>query len=204
MVDDQLRSRGIVNQRILDAFVKVPRHLFVPPSELAEAYSDHPLSIGQGQTISQPYMVAYMLEKSELAGDERVLEIGTGSGYQTALLAELVRKVYTIERIPDLLTTAQTKLKKMNYQNITYIIGDGTLGWPEFAPYDRIIVSAAAAQIPPVYISQIREGGILVIPTGGEYSQELIQATKAGKNWRLQSWGGCVFVKLIGQQGWKG
>ncbi len=204
MVDDQLRSRGIANQRILNAFLKVPRHLFVPPSELAEAYSDHPLGIGQGQTISQPYMVAYMLEKSELAGDERVLEIGTGSGYQTALLAELVREVYTIERIPDLLTTAQTKLKKMNYQNITYIIGDGTLGWPEFVPYDRIIVSAAAAQIPPVYISQIREGGILVIPTGGEYSQELIQATKVGKDWRLQSWGGCVFVKLIGQQGWKG
>lgn len=203
MVDDQLRTRGITGQRILNAFLKVPRHLLVSKAELAQAYEDHPLSIGRGQTISQPYMVAYMLEKLKLVGQERVLEIGTGSGYQTALLAELVSHVYTIERIPELSTSAETKLKEMKYQNITYKIGDGSLGWPECAPYDRIIVSAAASQIPPAYISQIQEGGVLVIPIGNEYTQELIQATKFGKDWKLQSWGGCVFVKLIGQQGWK-
>ena len=199
MVENQLKTRGIKDPRILEAFLKVPRHLFTPDNEISQAYEDHPLSIGLGQTISQPYMVAYMLDKLELTGEEKVLEIGTGSGYQTALLDQLVKQVYTVERLPELLNSAKEKLQRLGYKNIIYNVGDGSLGWPEFAPYDRIIVSAASPAIPDDYNKQLRDKGILVIPVGDKYVQELIQARKKGNDWQLQSYGSCVFVKLIGQ-----
>ena len=203
MVTDQLIAGGIKDNRLLEAMMKVPRHAFVNAGMQSQAYEDRPLQIGQGQTISQPMMVAIMTEALELKGDEKILEIGTGSGYQAAVLAELVKDVYTIERIDSLSINARRVLHKLLYKNIHFRIGDGTVGWPEEAPFDGIIVTAGSPEIQKSFLSQLKDGGRLVIPVGGETVQELVVITKVGETFRTRTVTGCRFVKLIGQYGWK-
>lgn len=203
MVEEQLRRRGIRDQRVLEAMIKVPRHSFVPEAHRGAAYEDRPLPIGEEQTISQPYMVAIMTQSLELKGEERVLEIGTGSGYQTAILAELAKEVCTIERLPLLLERAQSTLRYLGYENIFFRMGDGTKGWPEKAPFDGIIVTAGAPEIPQTLLSQLADGGRLVIPVGPRYTQTLFKVTRQGKNYREEEITGCVFVPLLGEYGWK-
>ena len=166
MVESQIKARGIKDQRVLDAMLKVKRHLFVPSDKRHLAYEDFPLPIGEGQTISQPYIVALMTELLALKGAERVLEIGTGSGYQAAILAELVKEVYTIEIMEPLARQSEALLKELNYGNIKVKMGDGFMGWPEFSPFDGIIVTCAPEKIPPPLLEQLAEGGRLVIPVG--------------------------------------
>ncbi len=203
MVEEQLRRRGIRDNRVLEAMSKVPRHIFVPEAHKGASYEDRPLPIGEGQTISQPYMVAIMTQSLELGGEERVLEIGTGSGYQTAILAELAKEVCTIERIPQLLERAQSTLQSLGYINIFFRIGDGTKGWPEKAPFDGIIVTAGAPEIPQTLLAQLADGGRLVIPVGPRYTQTLYKVTRRGKNYKEEDITGCVFVPLLGEYGWK-
>jgi protein-L-isoaspartate(D-aspartate) O-methyltransferase len=203
MVEEQLAGRGIKSENVLEAMRRVPRHLFVEEGLLGQAYSDWPLPIGEGQTISQPFMVAYMTEALRLRGREKVLEIGTGSGYQAAVLSLLSEKVFSIERIPALAARARKLLDELNYSNVAVKVGDGTLGWPEEAPFDGIIVTAAAPETPPPYIQQLAEGGRLVIPVGGKYLQELIRVTKIKGRFIKESLGGCRFVKLVGKYGWR-
>jgi protein-L-isoaspartate(D-aspartate) O-methyltransferase len=202
MVQRQLIPRGISDRRVLAAMEEVPRHLFVGESLHDEAYDDNPLPIGEGQTISQPYMVAVMTELLELKGDERVLEIGTGSGYQAAVLSRLCAWVYTVERIAALSLQAQRTLKACGYENASFRIGDGTLGWPEEAPFDGIIVTAGAPNIPDVLVKQLRIGGRLVIPVGNRFSQtlKLVVRTESGR--RTEDHTGCRFVDLVGRFGW--
>jgi protein-L-isoaspartate(D-aspartate) O-methyltransferase len=203
MVNTQLIPRGIRDRRVLDAMGRVPRHLFVDGATVANAYSDMALPIGEGQTISQPYMVAVMTELLELKGTEKVLEIGTGSGYQAAVLAELSLEVFTIERIISLAEKAKKKFQDLSYVNIYVKAEDGTLGWPEEAPFDRIIITAGSPEIPTPLIEQLAEGGIIVIPVGDLYSQQLLKYRKSGKNPIIEYHTPCVFVPLIGQYGWK-
>lgn len=203
MVETQLIPRGIKDKRVLDAVKKVPRHLFVDEAFYGQAYGDFPLPIGEEQTISQPFMVAVMTEALELKGDERVLELGTGSGYQTAILAELCHKVFSIERISPLAGRARKVLDKLGYGNVLVRIGDGTLGWKEEAPFDAIIVTAGAPEIPQPLTEQLKIGGRLVIPVGGEFMQSLIRVRKTEKGIEKEDMGGCRFVKLIGEHGWK-
>ena len=202
MVRRQIAARGISDPRVLAVMRDVPRERFVPPDYLGEAYADHPLPIGDGQTISQPYMVALMLECLRLRGHERVLEIGTGSGYQTALLAELCAEVYTIERIAALAEAARDRLSEMGCANVHTRIADGTLGWPEAAPFDGIIVSAAAPRVPPPLLEHLAAGGRMAIPVGGVNGQELIVAERVGKSFSETRVCGCIFVKLVGEEGW--
>lgn len=202
MVERQLRARGIRDQRVLAAMARVPREHFVPPARRADAYDDRPLTIGHGQTISQPYMVALMSEALLLTGAERVLEIGTGSGYQTAILAELAARVFTVERVAELSETAKARLDELAYTTVCYRVGDGTLGWPEKAPFDRILVTAGAPEVPPALAAQLVDGGLLVIPVGNEYSQDLLRVQRRGERLRRERLCACVFVKLIGEQGW--
>ncbi|HIE52022.1 MAG TPA: protein-L-isoaspartate(D-aspartate) O-methyltransferase, partial [Armatimonadetes bacterium] len=173
MVERQIRARGVRDPRVLEAMRQVPRHKFVLPSLQAQAYQDTPLPIGLDQTISQPYMVALMTELLELKGPEKVLEVGTGSGYQAAILAELAEQVYTIERIPELAAAARQRLQELGYHNVTVRVGDGTLGWPEEAPFEAIIVTAGGQTVPPALKEQLAEGGRLVIPVGGYRMQDL-------------------------------
>jgi protein-L-isoaspartate(D-aspartate) O-methyltransferase len=173
MVESQLRARGISDSRVLDAMLRVPRDLFVPETNLPEAYEDHPLPIGEGQTISQPYVVALMLESLQLAPTDKVLEVGTGSGYVTALLAELAARVFSIERHPALAERARSVLATLGYANVRVITGDGSLGVPAAAPFDAIIVSAAASVVPPALLDQLRELGRMIIPIGSQDSQQL-------------------------------
>jgi len=203
MVRDQIEARGIHNERLLEAFRKVPRHLFVEEALQNQAYEDYPLPIGDGQTISQPYMVAIMIDALQLTGKENILEIGTGSGYQTALLAELGEEVYSIERIPSLAHRAITILNRMGYYNVTIRIGDGTFGWPEKAPFDAIIVSAGAPEVPEVLKGQLAVGGRLVIPVGTQSMQNLFRVTHTPEGFKTENLGGCTFVKLIGRYGWR-
>ncbi|MDD5450165.1 MAG: protein-L-isoaspartate(D-aspartate) O-methyltransferase [Candidatus Omnitrophica bacterium] len=203
MVDAQLIARGITDRRVLDAFRRVLRHEFVPDSLKKQAYEDHPLPIGEGQTISQPYMVAIMTESLGLKGSEKVLEIGTGSGYQTAILAELAKEVYSIERFADLADAAKKTLDGLGYKNVTVKTGDGTLGWQEQAPYDGIIVTAGAPEIPESLIKQLKESGRLVIPVGGTFSQVLTVFTKKKDKIISNEICGCVFVPLVGKEGWR-
>lgn len=203
MVTEQLIAGGIKDARVLDAMAKVPRHAFVGQGMQNQAYEDRPLQIGQGQTISQPLMVAIMSEALELKGDEKVLEIGTGSGYQAAVLAELAKDVFTIERLDSLSIGARRALHKLLYKNIHFRIGDGTVGWPEEAPFDGIIVTAGSPDIQKAFLDQLKDGGRLVIPVGGKTAQELIVVTKAGDGFRTRTVTGCRFVKLIGEYGWK-
>lgn len=202
MVDTQLASRDIHDSRLLTAFRKVPRHLFIARSWQQDAYKDHPLPIGCGQTISQPYMVALMTQCLELKGGERVLEIGTGSGYQTAILAELAGEVYTIERHPELVEQAREKLKKLGYKRIQLKDDDGTLGWSEHAPYAGIIVTAGAPRVPSLLKEQLADGGRLVIPVGTAFSQMLVVLERRGKRFIEKNICGCVFVPLVGKEGW--
>lgn len=202
MVEEQLRQRGIKDERVLAAFLKVPRHKFVRSQDLWCAYDDYPLPIGYGQTISQPYIVALMTELLELQGNEQVLEIGTGSGYQAAILAELAKEVITIERIPELARRARQVLMSLGYRNVTVLIGDGSLGAPEFAPFDAIIVTAAAPHPPKALLAQLKDGGRLVIPIGDRHLQELVRFIRHGERYEMQQHGPCLFVPLIGEEGW--
>lgn len=202
MVERQIRARGVRDDKVLEAMKKVPRHLFVPRDLVEEAYEDHPLSIGKGQTISQPYMVALMTEALELEGDEKVLEVGTGSGYQTAILAELSREVYSIERIPELAWEAKRRLEDLGYSNVHIKVGNGTLGWPERAPFDAIIVTAGAPKVPEPLKAQLAEGGRLVIPVGSEFHQILYRIRRRGDKFSEEALTSCVFVLLIGEEGW--
>ena len=203
MVEDQLRRRGISDPRVLEAMGKIPRHLFVPEDYRDSAYDDRPLPIGEGQTISQPYMVAIMTQSLELKGGERVLEIGTGSGYQAAVLAEVARELFTIERIPVLAERARKVLLELGYTNISFRTGDGSRGWPEEAPFDGIIVTAGAPEVPRSLKFQLREGGRLVIPTGPRYTQTLYKLTRRGDHFVEEDITGCVFVPLVGDFGWE-
>jgi len=202
MVEEQLIPRGIRDPRVLDAMRKVPRHLFVDESLRDRAYGDYALPIGEGQTISQPYMVAAMTEALELKGDEKVLEIGTGSGYQTAILAELARHVYSIERIPSLAMKAEKLLRKLGYTNISIKVANGTLGWEEEKPFDGIIVTAGSPDVPPTLVEQLKEDGRLVIPVGSKFSQILKKVIKTKEGTVTIDLFPCVFVPLIGEYGW--
>lgn len=196
MVELQIKRRGIRDKRVLDAMLKVPRHLFVPEQMKELAYGDEPLPIGEGQTISQPYIVAYMTETLKLTGREKVLEIGTGSGYQTAILAELAREVYTVELIPELSRRAQKVLSELGFQNIHFLVGDGTRGWPENAPYEAILVSAAPATVPRSLIDQLKDNGRMIIPVGTDY-QELVLIRKIMDGWEEERLIGVRFVPLV-------
>jgi protein-L-isoaspartate(D-aspartate) O-methyltransferase len=202
MLRRQLRGRGIVDLRVLEAMEKVPRERFVSPALINDAYADRALCIGCGQTISQPYIVALMTEALELEGSETVIEIGTGCGYQTAILAELTREVLSIERLEPLAEEARKTIAELGYRQVTIRTGDGTLGWPERAPFSRILVTAMAARCPPALFEQLAEDGILVIPLGGRESQNLLAIRKFEGRMLSTSLSGCRFVPLIGEQGW--
>lgn len=203
MVTTQLVSRGISEAKVLDAFRRVPRHEFVPQSSRAFAYDDCALPIGQGQTISQPYMVAVMTEKLGLSGQEKVLEVGSGSGYQAAILAELCNKVYTIERLPDLSQKAAEIVKSLGNDNVEFIVGDGTEGYATAAPYDAIIVTAGCPGAPQPLLEQLKDGGRLVLPIGNAFQQILTTLTKQGDKFTSEESVPCVFVPLLGKYGWK-
>ena len=203
MVKDQLVPRGIKDPGVLKAMGKIPRHLFVEEALVGEAYNDHPLPIGQQQTISQPYIVALMTQALELTGEEKTLEIGTGSGYQTAILAELSEKVYTVERIRSLMEKARRLLYELGYTNVLFSAFDGTLGWKAYEPYDAIMVTAGAPRVPEPLCEQLAEGGRMIIPIGDKFSQELIKIVRDKDRFRQKNLGGCRFVDLIGIHGWK-
>jgi protein-L-isoaspartate(D-aspartate) O-methyltransferase len=203
MVSTQLLPRQISEPLIIKAFKKVPREKFVPSKYIEGAYGDYPLPIGEGQTISQPFMVALMTQALGLTEETRVLEVGTGSGYQAAILAEIAKEVFTIERFPKLSERAQSILKKLGYKNIYFKIGDGTCGWPDYSPYQAIIVTAGAPRIPPPLIEQLQDGGRLVIPVGGVCGQTLICVHKTPAGLKEEKICGCVFVPLVGKFGWE-
>lgn len=202
MVRQQLASRGISDPRVLDVFSRVPREEFVTPELADSAYTDQPLPIGDGQTISQPYIVALTTEALALRGDERVLDIGTGSGYAAAILSRLAREVFTIERIESLAESARARLARLGYSNVHVMCGDGTLGWPEHAPFDAIAVAASGPVIPNALLAQLAQGGRLVMPVGFEYGQTLVRVTRLGEMFRREAIADVQFVPLIGAQGW--
>ncbi len=204
MVDGQLRRRGLRDERVLAAFAEVPRHLFVPERQRYAAYDDTPLAIGHGQTISQPYIVGLMISLLELQGDERVLEIGTGSGYEAALLAQLAGEVHTVELIPELAREAEVTLVMIGCANVHVHVGDGSLGWPKAAPYPGIIVSAAAPKIPPPLLAQLTEGGRLVLPVAYDYEQLLKVVLRRGDDYDEHVVTAVAFVPLRGKHGWGG
>ena len=203
MVDTQIEARGIHDYRVLEAMRKVPRHLFVGEALQDQAYGDFPLPIGEGQTISQPYIVAEMTQALDLKKDDRVLEIGTGSGYQTAILAELAFRVYTMERVRELFVAARKLLDQLKYHNVVARCSDGTVGWPDESPFDAIIVTAGAPELPEKLVQQLTIGGRLVIPVGNRFSQTLLKVHRNEDGVHKTDLGGCRFVKLIGEHGWK-
>ncbi len=204
MVYEQLRTRDICDDVTLAAMSRVPRERFVREGDCGRAYGDHAMGIGSGQTISQPYMVALMTQSLELTGTEKVLEVGTGSGYQAAILAETGCQVYTIERLAELSAQAEGVILDLGYENVHFTVADGTLGWPEAAPFDRIIVTAGAPEVPPTLIEQLTAPGILVIPIGQEHFQSLLQLKKEETGVvRRRHVCDCIFVKLIGKEGWR-
>ncbi len=203
MVETQLKSRGIQDPGVLTAFLKVPRHEFVPEDLRDQAYQDGPLPIGYNQTISQPYMVAVMVQQASVGPGERVLELGTGSGYQAAILAELGSEVYTAERIPDLAEEAEARLERLGYGKVNVRLSNGTLGWEEQAPFDAIIVSAAAPKIPDPLLEQLAEGGRLIIPLDDGPSQILSLIERTPEGFRKHQGERCTFVPLLGEYGWK-
>jgi len=203
MVQLQLRERGIHDPHVLRIMAALPRHLFVDPAFEAKAYSDSALPIGSSQTISQPYMVGLMTQALELAGDEKVLEIGTGSGYQTAVLAELCDRVFTIERIASVGLEARERLTTMGYTNIVFRIADGSVGWREMAPFDRVLIAAGAPRIPHFLEEQLRIGGIAVMPIGVGENQMLVKAVRTEGGWTRRELCGCAFVPLIGKDAWE-
>ena len=204
MVRDQIEARGVQDPRVLAAMREVPRHLFIPPPYDRDAYRDSPLPIGNGQTISQPYIVAVMTGLLRPGPSDNVLEIGTGSGYQAAILSRLVKTVTSIERIPVVADLARRNLSALHYDNVEVIVGDGTLGYPANAPYDGIIITAASPEIPQPLTGQLAEGGRLVIPVGGRDLQELLVLEKHDGELSRQYHGGVRFVPLIGEHGWTG
>ena len=203
MVNEQIIAREITDERVIDAILKIPRHEFVDPAFCNESYNDYPLPIDCDQTISQPYMVALMTQILELTGQEKVLEIGTGSGYQTAILSELSRYVYSVERFEKLADSAKKIIEKLNYTNISIKVGDGTKGWVDFSPFDCIIITASSPKIPGPLIDQLKDNGRMIIPIGESFSQELILIRKKGDEIITKSICGCVFVPLVGDYGWK-
>ena len=203
MVESQIIARGVTDLSVIKAMRKIPRHLFVSEALVETAYGDHPLPIGEGQTISQPYIIAEMTQALELKGNERILEIGTGSGYQAAVLAAIVDRVYTIERNNTLFLNTKKLFDKLKYHNIVTKYSDGTLGWDQESPFDAIIVTAGGQKIPEPLIKQLSLGGKLIMPVGGNFSQELIIIEKTNTGIITKNLGGCRFVKLIGRHGWK-
>jgi protein-L-isoaspartate(D-aspartate) O-methyltransferase len=210
MTEHQIKARGISDPLVLAAMAKVPRHLFISEKDRYVAYEDHPVSIGEGQTISQPYMVASMTQALLLRGGEKVLEIGTGSGYSTAVLAEIVfandpcrtGAVYSVERIESLSLSARALLEKLGYTGIKLFVGDGSIGLPEFAPFDAILVTAGAPAVPVSLKEQLADGGRLVAPVGDRVFQQLVRVTRTGEHWVEETLEGCTFVPLIGKEGW--
>jgi protein-L-isoaspartate(D-aspartate) O-methyltransferase len=202
MVEEQLKGRGIHDVHVLRIMAAMPRHLFVDPALGARAYSDHALPIGEEQTISQPFMVALMTQALDLTGDEKILEIGTGSGYQTAVLAELADRVFTIERIGPIAASARERLTEMGYNNIVFRCADGSLGWKEMGPFDRILITAGAPRVPAFVGGQLRDGGVAVLPVGTDQEQALVKIVKTEKGLEKKVLTGCTFVPLIGRGGW--
>jgi protein-L-isoaspartate(D-aspartate) O-methyltransferase len=203
MVRSQIIKRGISDERVIKAFLAVPRHEFVPEPLRNNSYDDNPLDIENGQTISQPYMVALMTDLLDLDPKSKVLEIGTGSGYQAAILSCLAGQVYTIERDSELATTAKKVLSNLGYKNIRFFEGDGTLGLPEFAPFDAIIVTAGSPKIPNSLLKQLNEDGCLLCPVGDHEIQRLLKVTYTNEEYRQETFGNCKFVPLVGKEGWK-
>jgi protein-L-isoaspartate(D-aspartate) O-methyltransferase len=203
MIQSQLRARGITDEKVLEAFRRVPRHLFVSEALRDQAYGDFPLPIGEQQTISQPYIVAEMTQALQLDKEDRVLEIGTGSGYQAAIIAEIVYRVYSIERLHSMLVKARRLFDELRYHNVITRYSDGTMGWEQESPFDAIIVTAGAPKIPDTLVNQLAVGGRMIIPVGDRYSQELIKLTRHQQGIHQTRLGGCRFVKLIGEHGWK-
>jgi protein-L-isoaspartate(D-aspartate) O-methyltransferase len=202
MVDRQLAGRGIASPRVLAVMRRVPRDLFLPPGATADAYADAPVSIGSGQTMSQPYMVALMLEALSLRGPEKVLEIGTGSGYQTALLALLAREVFTVERLAPLAERSAATLERLGLRNVRTLCGDGSMGWPEHAPYDAVVVSAAAPQVPASLAAQLEDNGVLVVPVGPDRSVQILHVVRrVGARLEVERGIPCRFVPLVGVEG---
>ncbi len=203
MVQEQIIARGINDPRVIAAMRKISRHLFVDPGIVNRAYDDSALPIGDKQTLSQPYIAARMTESLGLAGSEKVLEVGTGSGYQTALLAELCFNVFSVEKLRSLSRSARTLLDRLDYQNIALHVGDGTIGWSEHAPYDAIIVTAGAPKVPQPLLDQLFVGGRLVIPVGDEQGQTLLCVNRTRTGFKESQLGECKFVKLLGKYGWR-
>lgn len=203
MVRRQIEARGITDRNVLDALRTVPRHLFVSEALRDQAYGDYPLPIGEQQTISQPYIVAEMTQALELGADDRVLEIGTGSGYQAAVLSRIVYRVYTIERIRSLFMQARQLFDRLRYFNIVTRYGDGTKGWEDEAPFDAVVVTAGAPHVPDTLVDQLAVGGRLVLPVGNQHSQDLVKITKDRRGLHKSTLGGCRFVKLVGEHGWR-
>lgn len=202
MVEQQLRARGVRDPRVLETMLQVPRHEFVPEEFRAQAYEDHPLPIGKEQTISQPLIIAISLQALALSGLESVLEVGTGSGYQTALLARLARQVYSVERHPDLADAAERPLRLLGFDNVQVSIRDGSQGWSEHSPYDAILVSAAAPSVPKSLVEQLGDGGRMVIPVGPPHTQELLLVRRNGQTTTTETVDGCRFVPLVGAEGY--
>jgi protein-L-isoaspartate(D-aspartate) O-methyltransferase len=202
---ERLRSHyKITDERVLDVMDKLPRHLFVPEALKSQAYKDNALPIAGGQTISQPFIVARMTELLELSGEEKVLEIGAGSGYQTAILSSLARKIFAVERIPNLAFEAEMKLRQMGYRNVSVKCADGTQGWGNYAPFDAVLVAAGGPSIPEPLIEQLRIGGKMVIPVGNDIkTQTLVRVTRKENGYVKEDFGPCVFVPLIGEHGWR-
>ena len=203
MVDEYLLPRGIKDPRVIDAMIEVPRHLFVEEAFRGQAYSDNALPIGEGQSISRPYIVARMTEALGLKGDERVLEIGGGSAYQSAILSQLAAEVFTIERLKPLAIKARKILHTLRCSNVLFRIDDGTLGWRDKAPFDSILVAASAPSVPEELLNQLKDGGVLVIPVEVKGCQRLMKYTRCNDSFKREDLGECVFVPLIGQHGWK-
>jgi len=202
MVEHDLRQRGIADPRVLAAMSRIPRHRFVPPDLGHAAYEDCPLPIGLGQTISQPYIVALMTEALRLDGTERVLELGTGSGYQTSVLAEIGAEVWTVERLPEHSDAAQQRLQDLGYDTVRFLVGDGTLGWPAAAPFDCILATGCLPSVPAALIAQLRDGGIFVGPVGPLAGQQLLRIVYHADRVQSEDLGGCRFVPMIGELGW--
>jgi protein-L-isoaspartate(D-aspartate) O-methyltransferase len=203
MVEEQLRRRGIRDERVLTAMAKVPRDAFVAPEDAPNAYGDSPLPIGAGQTISQPYIVAAMLEQLELRPQDRVLEVGTGTGYEAAILGELTAEVWTIERQPELAETARALLQRLGYANVHVVQGDGSRGLPDQASFDKILVAAAAPRIPEMLIEQLADGGKMIVPVGTRQEQQLQLIRKTSDQVTVTPRDLCRFVPLVGEQGWE-
>jgi protein-L-isoaspartate(D-aspartate) O-methyltransferase len=203
MVDEQLTRRGIADARVLEAMRRIPRHRFVEEGLAHSAYEDHPLPIGEGQTISQPYIVALMTSLLELTGQEKVLEVGTGSGYQTAVLGALARRVCSIERLPRLAERARNLLESLGVSNVWIRVGNGALGWPDEAPFDRILVAAGGPTVPPPLVEQLAEGGRMILPVGSAEDQVLTVVERTVGEVRSRQVGECKFVKLVGKYAWE-